>query len=72
MQTLGGIGYTQIYPIERLLRDMRLAPIWTGSNEIMKLLVQHEIYKIMELDLKERDIEMDAMEWHKEVEKVYQ
>ncbi len=72
MQALGGIGYTQIYPIERLLRDMRLAPIWTGSNEIMKLLIQHEIYKIMELNLEERDIEMDAMEWHKEVEKVYQ
>jgi alkylation response protein AidB-like acyl-CoA dehydrogenase len=29
MQILGGIGYTQIYPIERLLRDARLAPIWT-------------------------------------------
>ncbi len=23
MQILGGIGYTQVYPVERMLRDMR-------------------------------------------------
>jgi alkylation response protein AidB-like acyl-CoA dehydrogenase len=72
MQIMGGIGYTQVYPIERLVRDMRLAPIWTGSNEIMKLLVQHEVYKMMELPLRDRDVEMDAMEWYKEIEKVYE
>ncbi|MEM2806751.1 MAG: acyl-CoA dehydrogenase family protein [Candidatus Bathyarchaeia archaeon] len=72
MQILGGIGYTQIYPIERLLRDMRLAPIWTGSNEIMKLLVQHEVYKMMEMPSRDRDVEMDAMEWYKKVEKVFE
>ncbi|MFX0097009.1 MAG: acyl-CoA dehydrogenase family protein [Candidatus Hodarchaeota archaeon] len=72
MQILGGIGYTQVYPIERLLRDMRLAPIWTGSNEIMKLLVQHEAFKIMGVPSRDRDVEMDAMEWHKEIEKVYE
>ncbi|MGB9713403.1 MAG: acyl-CoA dehydrogenase family protein [Candidatus Bathyarchaeales archaeon] len=72
MQVLGGIGYTQVYPIERLLRDIRLAPIWTGSNEIMKLLIQHEIYKMMGMPSRDRDVEMDALEWHKEVEKVYE
>jgi len=72
MQIMGGIGYTQVYPIERLLRDMRLAQIWTGSNEIMKLLIQHEVYKMMELPLRDRDVEMDAMEWYKEAEKVYE
>lgn len=72
MQIMGGIGYTQVYPIERLLRDLRLAQIWTGSNEIMKLLVQHEVYKMMELPLRDRDVEMDAMEWYKKVEKVYE
>ena len=72
MQIMGGIGYTQVYPIERILRDMRLAQIWTGSNEIMKLLIQHEVYKMMELPLRDRDVEMDAMEWYKEAEKVYE
>ncbi len=34
MQILGGIGYTTVYPIERLLRDSRIGEIWTGTNEI--------------------------------------
>ncbi len=72
MQIMGGIGYTQVYPIERMLRDMRLAPIWTGSNEIMKLLIQHETYKLMGLPSKDRDYEKDANDWYKEVEKVFE
>jgi len=72
MQIMGGIGYTQVYPIERMLRDMRLAPIWTGSNEIMKLLIQHETYKLIGVSAKDRDYEKDAMDWYKEVEKVYE
>jgi alkylation response protein AidB-like acyl-CoA dehydrogenase len=38
MQILGGIGYTNVYPIERLLRDTRLIMIWTGTNEVMNLI----------------------------------
>lgn len=45
MQVLGGIGYTDIFPIEKLLRDIRLITIWTGTNEIMQLVIQHEYYK---------------------------
>ncbi len=62
MQIMGGIGYTTIYPIERFLRDCRLAMIWTGTNEIMNLLIQHEYYK--ELARKKddaRDVEQDAI-----------
>lgn len=35
MQVMGGIGYTDVYPIERALRDIRLGMIWTGTSEIM-------------------------------------
>jgi alkylation response protein AidB-like acyl-CoA dehydrogenase len=45
MQVLGGIGYTNIFPVEKLLRDIRLITIWTGTNEIMQLVIQHEYYK---------------------------
>ncbi|MCS7143877.1 MAG: acyl-CoA/acyl-ACP dehydrogenase [Archaeoglobaceae archaeon] len=72
MQILGGIGYTQVYPIERTLRDLRLGLIWTGSNEIMKVLIQHEAYDLIGLPSKERDYEKDAMDWYKEWEKVYE
>jgi alkylation response protein AidB-like acyl-CoA dehydrogenase len=72
MQIMGGIGYTQVYPIERMLRDMRLAPIWTGSNEIMKMLIQHETYKMMGAVSRDRDYEKDAMDWYKTAEKVFE
>jgi acyl-CoA dehydrogenase len=62
MQILGGIGYTNIFPLERLLRDVRLITIWTGTNEIMDLVIQHEYFREL---LKEkstaRDVEADAM-----------
>lgn len=44
MQIMGGIGYTDVYPIERALRDTRLGMIWTGTTEIMNLMIQHEYY----------------------------
>ena len=61
MQVMGGIGYTNVFPIERYLRDLRLTMIWTGSNEIMSLLIQHEYYKeILGQERTTRQYEMDA------------
>ena len=61
MQILGGIGYTNIYPVERLLRDVRLLSIWTGTNEIMNLIIQHEFYReFWENSFDYRDIEADS------------
>jgi hypothetical protein len=71
MQILGGIGYTGVYPIERLLRDARLALIWTGTNEIMDLVIQHEYYRELGLSSTARDIEADAPEGAIEGEKVF-
>ncbi len=62
MQIMGGIGYTTVYPIERFLRDCRLAMIWTGTNEIMNLLIQHEYYKELSRQKNQaRDVEQDAI-----------
>jgi len=73
MQVMGGIGYTNVYPIEKLLRDCRLSMIWTGTNEIMNLLIQHEYYKELYGDsLGRRDIEDDAVNADKADEKVYE
>jgi hypothetical protein len=61
MQILGGIGYTNVYPVERALREARLAMIWTGSSEIMNLIIQHEYYKeILAKGIEGRDIEADV------------
>jgi len=73
MQILGGIGYTYVYPVEKALRDTRLGLIWTGSNEVMKMLVQHEAYKkLLAGEGKDRDLELDAIEAHKIAEKVFE
>ncbi len=75
MQILGGIGYTNVYPIERLLRDIRLMSIWTGTNEIMSLLIQHEYFKELKSTdprLQSRDVENDATGAEFSEEKVYE
>jgi butyryl-CoA dehydrogenase len=51
MQVMGGIGYTNVYPIERIHRDLRLASIWTGTNEVMSMIAASEWYR----EAKERD-----------------
>jgi len=45
MQVVGGIGYTNVLPLERIYRDIRLASIWTGTNEVMAMIVAHEWYR---------------------------
>ena len=73
MQILGGIGYTNVYPIERLLRDTRLIMIWTGTNEIMDLIIQHEYYReFLAAQGAARDVEADAAEAERGNEKVYE
>ncbi|MCU0600233.1 MAG: acyl-CoA/acyl-ACP dehydrogenase [Desulfobacterales bacterium] len=75
MQVMGGIGYTNIYPIERIVRDLRLATIWTGSNEIMSMIIANEWYrehfsskKLPQI----RDYEADAAEADAPDEKIYE
>ncbi|MEW6402145.1 MAG: acyl-CoA dehydrogenase family protein [Chloroflexota bacterium] len=73
MQVMGGIGYTNVYPIERLLRDARLMTIWTGTNEIMNLVIQHEYYRELLATVPiARDVEADAANAEAEGEKVYE
>jgi acyl-CoA dehydrogenase len=73
MQILGGIGYTNVFPVERLLRDVRLLTIWTGTNEIMNLIIQHEFYReFLAHPPSSRDVEGDAEGANLEGEKVYE
>ncbi len=73
MQIMGGIGYTNIYPIERMLRDARLMMIWTGTNEIMNLIIQHEYYLEVLAETGEgRALDLDAQEAGATDEKIYE
>ncbi|MGD0210513.1 MAG: acyl-CoA dehydrogenase family protein, partial [Desulfomonilia bacterium] len=75
MQVMGGIGYTNVFPLERIYRDIRLGPIWTGSNEVMSLIIAHEWYRDY-FDRKaagrDRNYEADADEAEAPDEKIYE
>ena len=75
MQVMGGIGYTNVYPLERIVRDIRLSMIWVGTNEIMQLIIQNEWYKeYLKVLSKEkvRNVEMDAVGAEDPEEKIYE
>ena len=75
MQVMGGIGYTNVFPVERISRDLRLASIWTGTNEVMAMIIAHEWYReyfaAKKLNLG-RDHEADAAEAEALDEKIYE
>ncbi len=75
MQVMGGIGYTNIYPVERIVRDLRLASIWTGTNEVMSVIIANEWYKQYWQDKSQgkiRDMETDATEAEAIDEKIFE
>ena len=75
MQVMGGIGYTNIYPVERIFRDLRLASIWTGTNEVMSMIIANEWYKEYWKNKKIgkfRDMETDAAEAGAKDEKIFE
>ena len=45
LQVHGGIGYTKDLTIERYFRDARFMMIGGGTSEIMRFLIQREIYR---------------------------
>jgi alkylation response protein AidB-like acyl-CoA dehydrogenase len=74
MQVMGGIGYTNVYPVERIFRDLRLASIWTGTNEVMSVIIASEWYKEFMKQKQAglgRDFEADATEAEAVDEKIY-
>ncbi len=75
LQVMGGIGYTNIFPVERIVRDLRLSSIWTGTNEVMAMIVASEWYReyaAAKAQGRERDVELDAAQADAVDEKVYE
>jgi alkylation response protein AidB-like acyl-CoA dehydrogenase len=45
LQLHGGYGYLQDYPLERLVRDLRVHQILEGTNEIMRVIIAREMFR---------------------------
>jgi alkylation response protein AidB-like acyl-CoA dehydrogenase len=45
LQMMGGYGYSREFPVERYARDVRIATIYEGTNEIQRLIIAREILK---------------------------
>jgi alkylation response protein AidB-like acyl-CoA dehydrogenase len=45
VQVLGGYGYIQEYPVERMMRDAKITQIYEGANQIQRLVIAREMLK---------------------------
>lgn len=43
LQMYGGYGYLKDYPVERILRDVRVHSILEGTNEVMRLIISRNV-----------------------------
>jgi len=45
VQILGGYGYMKDYPVERMMRDAKVTQIYEEANQVLRLLVAHQLLK---------------------------
>jgi butyryl-CoA dehydrogenase len=43
IQTLGGYGYVNDFPLERIYRDVRVCQIYEGTSDVQKILIQRAL-----------------------------
>ena len=53
LQLFGGYGYMWDYPIARMYADNRVARIYAGTNEIMKVLIARGLFKELFREMRE-------------------
>ena len=54
IQILGGAGYTDEYPVERMMRDAKICEIGEGTNEIQRLVIgRHLLEEAMDESMME-------------------
>ena len=44
VQVFGGYGYSNEYPVEKLMRDAKLFQIYEGTSQIQRLVIAKEIF----------------------------
>jgi alkylation response protein AidB-like acyl-CoA dehydrogenase len=45
VQLFGGAGYTQDFPVERMMRDAKITQIYEGTNQINRMVIARQLLK---------------------------
>ncbi|NPC97318.1 acyl-CoA dehydrogenase family protein [Nocardioides sp. zg-DK7169] len=45
VQLLGGYGYTQDFPVERMMRDAKITQIYEGTNQVQRIVMARSVLK---------------------------
>jgi alkylation response protein AidB-like acyl-CoA dehydrogenase len=45
VQLFGGAGYTQDFPVERMMRDAKITQIYEGTNQIQRMVIARSLLK---------------------------
>jgi alkylation response protein AidB-like acyl-CoA dehydrogenase len=43
VQLLGGYGYVNDYPVERMMRDAKITQIYEGTNQIQRMVMARQL-----------------------------
>ena len=43
VQILGGYGFTQDYPVERMMRDAKITQIYEGTNQVQRIVMARQL-----------------------------
>jgi acyl-CoA dehydrogenase len=43
VQVLGGYGYTDDYPVERMMRDAKITQLYEGTQQIQRLVIARSL-----------------------------
>jgi acyl-CoA dehydrogenase len=71
LQIMAGYGYTRFFPVEKLLRDVRLYRIYEGTSEVQRLILAGHVlskYESIMPPLEELSIE-NVSDWSKTLDK---
>ena len=44
VQLLGGYGYTEEFPVERMMRDAKITQIYEGTNQIQRMVISKKLF----------------------------
>jgi len=45
VQLLGGYGFVNDYPVERMMRDAKITQIYEGTNQVQRMVMARQLLK---------------------------